>query len=87
MRAVGMAVVLCAEDAPGSLRDVSFVLRFARQGGTSEKRGFRYSACAGIVWQDGMHDYTGLALKHITTGHLVAQIATLAFSNYASRLQ
>ncbi|OLP97497.1 putative vacuolar membrane protein [Symbiodinium microadriaticum] len=48
MRAVGMAVVLCAED--------------------------------------GMHDYTGLALKHITTGHLVAQIATLAFSNYETPL-
>ena len=36
--------------------------------------------------QDGLHEYTGLALKHITTGHLVAQIATLAFSNYASWL-
>eukprot|EP00439_Symbiodinium_sp_Y106_P079163 s1626_g17.t2 len=48
MRAVGMAVVLCAED--------------------------------------GMHDYTGLALKHITAGHLVAQIATLAFSNYETPL-
>ncbi|CAJ1380209.1 unnamed protein product [Effrenium voratum] len=39
-----------------------------------------------LCTEEGLHDYTGLALKHILVGHLVGQVATLAFSNYETPL-